>query len=123
MGGIAGVAIGIALAYPLSATYLFWQTKLHLHISLRDYFLALRLPLQACGWMAAWVLGIAWLLQSAGLQNEAAILLIKICVGAVSYAGFLIYIRQDGLRDCREVLSELSVPEKWLHRWPFSRIQ
>lgn len=123
LGGIVGVAVGIAIAYPLSATYLFWQTRLHLGVSLREYFSALRLPLQACAWMAAWVLGVAWLLRSAGVNEDATLLVIKIFVGAVSYGGFLIYIRQDGLRDCREVLCELGVPASRLHRWPFTRIK
>lgn len=122
LGGLTGVAIGIAVAYPLSAIYLFWLVKRHLNLSLLAYWRATRLPLEACAWMASWVLGVAWVLRVSGLQHDALILVIKTAVGVLAYAAYLIYIRRDGLRDCHEVLSELGVSASKLQRWPFTKL-
>lgn len=122
LGGLVGVSIGIAVAYPLSATYLFSMARRHLHLSLRAYLNAVRLPLDASIWMAAWVLGIGWVTRTVGLNHDALQLCIKVVVGALAYAVFLIYVRREGLRDCHEVLSELGVPAAKLQRWPFTKL-
>jgi O-antigen/teichoic acid export membrane protein len=122
MGGLNGVAIGIAVAYPLSATYLFWSVRHYLKLSLWSYLQAVRLPLEASAWMAAWVLGIAWILGIAGLQNDALLLAAKIVTGTLAYSGYLIYIRRAGLHDAHEVLCELGVPASKLKRWPFTKL-
>jgi O-antigen/teichoic acid export membrane protein len=123
LGGLTGVAIGIAVAYPLSATYLFLSVRRHLQLPLTAYLQAVRLPLEACAWMAAWVLGIAWVLNTVGLIGDDAPLLgIKILTGVLSYGVFLVYVRREGLRDAHEVLQELGVPEAKLQRWPFTKL-
>lgn len=121
-GGLTGVAIGMAVAYPLSAIYLFAAAKRHIHLSLRQYLRAIRLPLEASAWMAAWVLGVAALLRAGGLHSVGMLLGIKIATGVLSYVAFLIYVRREGLRDCHEVLCELGVPAAKLNRWPFTKI-
>lgn len=123
MGGLTGVAIGIAVAYPLSATYLFLSVRRHLQLPLRAYLQAVRLPLEACTWMTVWVLGLAWALRHLGVVGEGTLLAVKIVVGVVSYGAFLIYVRRGGLRDAHEVLRELGVSEGKLQRWPFSKLK
>lgn len=122
LGGLPGAALGMAVAYPLSSVYLFVAVRRHIRLSLGDYLRAVALPLQACAWMAAWVLGLAWLLRGAGWQAAALLLGIKVVTGALAYAVFLIYVRRDGLRDCHEVLCELGVPATKLQRWPFTKL-
>lgn len=118
--GLTGAALGIAIAYPLSAIYLFRTVRQHVHLSLGAYLRAVRLPLEACAWMALWVLGGAWALRGAGLQSDALLLGIKVLIGVLSYTAFLIYVRRAGLRDAHEVLCELGVPASKLQRWPFT---
>lgn len=120
--GITGAALGIAIAYPLSAIYLFRTVGQRIQLSLRAYLRAVRLPLEACAWMALWVLGVAWILREAGLQSDGLLLGIKVTVGVLSYAAFLIYVRKEGLRNMHEVLCELGVPAPRLQRWPFTRL-
>lgn len=122
LGGLVGVAVGFAVAYPLSSIYLFWSARRYLHLSLLSYVKAARLPLEAGAWMAAWVLGVAWLVRAAGLQQDAVVLAIKVVTGALAYVVFLIYVRSAGLRDCHEVLCELGVPATKLKGWPFSKL-
>ncbi|WP_310565117.1 lipopolysaccharide biosynthesis protein [Hydrogenophaga sp.] len=119
-GGLPGAALGIAVAYPLSAIYLFRTVKRHVHLSLGAYLRAVRMPLEASAWMAAWVLGVAWALRAAGVQQDAVLLTVKVLTGMLAYAVFLIYVRRDGLRDAHEVLCELGVPASRLQRWPFT---
>ena len=119
-GGLSGAALGIAIAYPLSAIYLFRTVRQRVQLSLGAYLRAVRLPLEASAWMALWVLGMAWALREAGLQRDAWLLGIKVVIGVLSYAAFLIYVRRDGLRDAHEVLCELGVPASKLRRWPFT---
>lgn len=120
--GISGAALGIAIAYPLSAIYLFRSVGQRIDLSLLAYLRAVRLPVEACAWMALWVLGVAWIWHEAGLRSDVALLAIKVTVGMFSYAVFLIYVRQEGLRDVREVLCELGFPASRLQCWPFSRL-
>lgn len=119
-GGLPGAAMGIAIMYSLSCTYLFWVAKRQLQLSLGAYLRAVRLPLEASAWMALWVLGVAWAMREAGLRTDALLLGIKVVIGVLSYAAFLIYVRRDGLRDAHEVLCELGVPAYKLRRWPFT---
>ena len=123
MGGLTGVAIGIAVAYPLSAIYLFLSVRRYLQLPLGAYIQAVRLPLEACAWMAAWVLGLAWVVRQAGVTGEATLLAVKIVAGALSYSAFLIYVRRGGLKDAHEVLRELGVSDSKLQRWPFSKLK
>ncbi|OQW88769.1 MAG: hypothetical protein BWK72_07385 [Rhodoferax ferrireducens] len=121
-GGLAGAALAMAVAYPLSSIYLFMAVRRYLDLSLMHYLQAVRLPLEACAWMAGIVLGGGQLLTMLGLQNAAILLGVKTTLGVLTYAGFLIYVRPAGLRDCHEVLCELGVPADKLRRWPFSRL-
>lgn len=118
--GLPGAALGIAIAYPLSAIYLFRIVRQHIHLSFEAYLRAVRLPLEACAWMAIWVLGSAWVLRGVGLQSDALLLGTKILIGFLSYIAFLIYVRREGLRDAHEVLCEVGVPASRLQRWPFT---
>lgn len=122
LGGLPGVAIGIAVAYPLCTSYLFLSIRRHLRLPLSTYVRAVRVPLEACAWMAFWVLGVAWALRFLGVTGAGMLLGIKVVVGIVSYALFLVYIRRDGLRDAHEVLRELGVEESKLQRWPFTKL-
>lgn len=123
IGGLNGVAIGIAVAYPLSATYLLWSVRRYLKLSLLAYLQAVRLPLEASAWMASWILGIAWMLRVTGFQHDVLLLATKVMVGAIAYSSYLIYLRCDGLQDAHEVLCELGVPESKLRRWPFTKLK
>lgn len=119
-GGLPGAALGIAVAYPVSAIYLFRTVRRQVHLSLGAYLRAVHMPLQACAWMAAWVLGVGWAGRAVGVQHDAWLLGIKVLTGVLAYAGFLIYVRREGLRDAHEVLCELGVPAARLRRWPFT---
>lgn len=120
--GLPGAAIGMAVAYSLSSLYLFAVARYHLQLSLGQYLRAIRLPLEACVWMVVLVLGASRLLLIAGLQQASLLLIIKIIIGIVAYAVFLIYVRKDGLQDCYEVLCELGISKEKLNRWPFTRL-
>lgn len=120
-GGLVGVAIGMAVSYPLSSIYLFSMARTNLHFSLRRYARALQTPTEGSIWMAAMVLGYHYLSVKAGFNDEAWLLFSKTAVGVISYLIFLIYIRRDGLNDCYEVLREMGISAKKLDRWPFNR--
>lgn len=122
MGGLVGAAIAMAVAYPLSSIYLFMAVRRYLGLSLLQYLKAVRLPLEACLWMAAIVLGSSHLLALLGMDNAPLLLGLKAVLGALAYLVFLIYVRPAGLRDCHEVLCELGISAHKLKRWPFSRL-
>jgi len=122
-GGLVGVAIGMVISYPLSSIYLFYSARKHLNFSVRRYAKALQTPVEACIWMAFWVLGLSYLAQTNGIQSAAVVLGIKTLVGLVSYLVFLVYVRHSGLADCYEVLRELGVAKNKLDRWPFNRLK
>ena len=120
-GGLVGVAIGIAVSYPLSSIYLFRSAQVHLAFSMRLYLKALRTPIEGCAWMACFVIAYHYLSVQAGFDHPLWLLISKSVVGGLSYAVFLVYIRRSGLDDCYEVLRELGVSAKKLDRWPFNR--
>lgn len=120
-GGLVGVAIAMAVSYPLSSIYLFRSARVHLNFSMRRYLKALRTPVEGCLWMALVVLGYHYLSLRVGFDLPLWLLVSKVVVGALSYLLFLVYIRQSALDDCYEVLRELGVPATKLDRWPFNR--
>lgn len=120
-GGLAGVAIGMIISYPLSSIYLFRSAQVHLDFSVRRYLRALQTPVEGCLWMVVVVLGYHYLSVRAGFDLPLWLLISKIVVGGLSYLLFLVYIRRSGLNDCYEVLRELGVSAKKLDRWPFNR--
>ena len=122
LGGLPGAAIAMAVAYPLTSIFLFLAVRRYLGLSLIQYLKAVRLPVEACIWMATIVLGTSQLLAAFGLDNAALMLATKALLGVFSYVFFMIYVRPAGLRECHEVLSELGVSSQRLQRWPFSRL-
>jgi O-antigen/teichoic acid export membrane protein len=121
-GTLTGVAVGLAISYPLSSLYLFYVARIHLDFSLRRYFSALQVPIEACLWMSVWVFAAEFFGEFAGVNSIVIMLLLKTTVGCLSYIAFMIYVRQQGLRDCSEILLELGVSTTRLNRWPFNRI-
>lgn len=122
-GGLVGVAIGMVVSYPLSSIYLFYAARIHLDFSMRRYLKALQTPIEACIWMAILVLGFQYLSVYFGFNQMLWLLLSKTVVGSIGYLMYLVYIRQNGLRDCYEVLQELGVSKHKLQRWPFNRLK
>lgn len=121
--GLVGVALAMVLSYPLSSVYLFYAARKHLHFSLRRYLRALQTPLEGCLFMLLAVLALQFAAVRAGLDQPLLLLLAKTIVGMLAYLIYLIYVRQSGLRDCREVLMELGVSRHKLERWPFNRLK
>lgn len=122
-GGLPGVALAMVIAYPLSSLYLFYQARRVLDFSLRRYLRALQTPIEACLFMA----GMVWLTQLACYhylpQQLLLTLILKTVAGIAAYGFYLVYVRQSGLRDCYEVLTELGVKPAKLQRWPFTRLK
>ena len=121
-GGLMGAAYALLISYPLSSVYLFVQARRHLHFSLRRYFKALQTPLEAALFMCASVWLTAWFCYQQLQLIPVIVLLVKVVTGVLSYGGYLIYVRRDGLKDCHEVLLELGIKAEKLNRWPFNRL-
>ncbi len=121
--GLVGVAVAMVLSYPLSSVYLFYAARRHLHFSLRRYLRALQTPLEGCLFMAVVVLALQYGVVAAGFAQPLLLLIAKTAAGVLAYVLYLIYVRQSGLRDCREVLLELGISRHKLQRWPFNRLK
>jgi O-antigen/teichoic acid export membrane protein len=121
--GLVGVSLAIVVSYPLSSVYLFYAARKHLHFSFRRYLRALQTPTEGCIFMAAIVIGLQVMANQSGMNNPLALLGAKTFVGFAAYMFYMIYIRQSGLRDCREVLLELGMSRDKLRHWPFSRLK
>lgn len=119
-GGLIGVALAWALAYPLLYTWLLREVLQVTHLRLTGLLRALAGPALATAAMAVALL----LLQPAlaGLALPASRLVLGTVVGALVYLACLIYADRAGLREVRQVLQDLGVPAKRLSVWPFSRL-
>lgn len=121
-GSLTAVAFALSISYPLCAIYLFYSARKHLHFSVMRYLEAVRMPIEASLWMSFWVLITAYLFELVGINLTIWILIIKTLTGVLSYLLFMVYIRQQGLKDCYEVLIELGISIQKLNRWPFTKL-
>ncbi len=49
-------------------------------------------------------------------------LLSCVAVGVLVYAGYVVLIDREGLKEIRQVLADFGVPERLLQRWPFNGV-
>jgi len=64
--GTAGIAWAWILGYPFVALPLYWRTFRGINMPLREYFAAIRAPLNACAALVATVAPLRWALSSRG---------------------------------------------------------
>ena len=81
--GTAGIAWAWILGYPFVALPLYWRTFRGINMQVREYFGAIRAPLNACAALAAAVVVLRWALNSRGLP--AIRFSLEVLAGATAY--------------------------------------
>lgn len=119
LGGLMGVALAWAIAYPIVYAWLLREVLVQCEMPFEQFAKALAKPVAGTLWMCAVVLALqVWLpIEPAPLALAAGIM-----AGAIAYLGHVIYLDPAGLAEIRQVLLDLGVPAGRLARWPFARL-
>jgi O-antigen/teichoic acid export membrane protein len=119
LGGLPGVALAWATVFPLLSIWLIRDALQASGLSAGEFWRAIRQPLFGSTAMVLAVISAHSLLQPA--LAPLLLLLTCVAVGAVSYGAYIVLIDSEGLKEIRQVLADVGVPDRVLNRWPFNR--
>lgn len=119
LGGLVGVALAWALAYPVVYVWLLREVLVQCELPLAHFARALAKPVTGTLWMCAAVLALQLGMH---VDHAPLALALGIAVGALTYLGHVAYLDSAGLAEIRQVLADLGVSPGKLDAWPFSRL-
>ena len=118
--GINGVAVVLPIVYGLLLIVLLMLCKKHIQLSLSRYFSVLITPISGSIVMTLSVFVSNQLLTQ--YFNLIILFIVEVCIGVIVYLWWLIYIRQDGLGQLKNMLLEVGIGQEKLARWPFTKL-
>jgi len=118
--GINGVAVVLPFVYGLLLIVLLLLCKKYIQLNLLKYFSILITPISGSIVMALSVVVSNQLL--ADHFNIVLLFMLEVSVGVLVYFWWLIYIRQDGLGQLKNMLLGIGVGQEKLARWPFTKV-
>lgn len=121
LGGLPGVALAWATVFPLLSIWLLRDALQASGLRAPEFWDAIRQPLRGSMVMLLAILAVRSLLQP--LQPLPLLMLLScVAVGVLVYAGYVVLIDREGLKEIRQVLADFGVPERLLNHWPFNGV-
>lgn len=122
-GGINGAALSLAIVYPLLAIYLLTLARKYFSLPVTRYLKLFIAPLTGCAFMVVSISVFELFVLPLFALSVIGVLLIKVIIGVVSYAFWIIYIHIESIQLVRSVLLDLGVSSTKLARWPFNKVK
>ena len=119
-GGLPGVALAWATAYPALAIWLMRDALRASGLPASLFWHAIRHPLLGSLVMVLAVTAARAMLALL-MAQPLLVLLSCVTVGVVVYGSYVVLVDREGLTEIRQVLADFGVPERVLNRWPFNR--
>lgn len=121
LAGLPGIAIAWATVYPVISLWL-WRDALRAsEASGWQFWNAIRQPAQGTLIMIL-VIALIRPLFAPWLTLPLTLLLACVGVGTLVYCAYVIFLDKEGLREIRQVMSDLGLPPAVTGRWPFTRL-
>jgi O-antigen/teichoic acid export membrane protein len=122
LDGLRGVSIAWVVVYPLLSIKLLRDVSRLIGLPMLHYYRSLLPILGGAVLMAVVVQLVRLALYYAGLP-VAAILVLEVLAGALTYALWIIYGDRDAMLEIRQILRDLGINSPRFERWPFVRSQ
>lgn len=119
--GLVGTAVAWSVTYPILACWLFRQACKATQRPISVIWSTLNQVIAGTVLMAGAVFLLLQLLDANAFSSGAK-LFAGIGLGAFTYLGYIIYVDTAGLKEIRQVLSDMGMPRRMLDQWPFSRV-